>query len=174
MWNNIYVKQGESIHVNCVTLEPLHSISLRHPMKMVYSSLNHAYSDNESGSNARKRILIVSSIMKGLIRSWCLSATITITAVSRICTVGIIWTNARCLVTVDLASSTTKGHFTYARLHQVVNWMWLSRLVPIERSTVLRVVGMCCLHHVEPLQWTMWTACSLHWKDISNIATGFN
>jgi len=68
----------------------------------------------------------------------------------------------------------TKTHFNWAGIHPAVDSRWLSGLVPIQRSTVSFLGGSWFLHHVDPVQRTIWTACLLHWKDITGIATALN
>jgi len=66
--NNLHVKQIESIQVNCVAQVPPRAIWLRRQRKMVYSSLDRAYRDSISGSDAEKRLTTVASIVQGLHR----------------------------------------------------------------------------------------------------------
>jgi len=62
------VKQIESIQVNCVAQVPRWAIWLRRQRKKVYSSLDRAYRDDISGSDAEKRLMTVASIVHGLHR----------------------------------------------------------------------------------------------------------
>jgi len=73
--------------------------------------------------------------------------------------------------TLDSASSTMKSLFTCAQMSPAENLKWLSRIVPIQESTVSFLRGLCFLHLVDPVQQTIWTAYLWHWKDITGIAT---
>jgi hypothetical protein len=66
--NDLHVKQIESIEVNHVAQVPQRAIWPRHQQKKVYSSLDHAYRDDISGSDAEKRLTTVASIVQGLHR----------------------------------------------------------------------------------------------------------
>jgi len=71
---------------------------------------------------------------------------------------------------LNSAPSTMERHFNCAGIHAAVDVMWRSRLVPIQRSTVLWLSGLCFRHLVDPVQPTIWTACSSHWKELTRIA----
>jgi len=101
----------------------------------------------------------------------CLSSTITIPAVRHIGPVANVWTKARRALMVDSLSSTMKRHFKHARMRPAVDFKCLSWLIPIHRSTVSMLCGLGFLHLVDPVQWTIWTACLSRWKDITLIAT---
>jgi len=64
--NNLHVKQIESIQVNHVGQVPPRAIWLRRQKKKVYSSLDPAYRDDISGSDAEMRLTMVPSIVDGL------------------------------------------------------------------------------------------------------------
>ena len=64
-----------------------------------------------------------------------------------------------------------KRHFKDVGMCSAVDLQWLSRLIPIQGSTVSFLGGLWFLHLVDPVQRTIWTACSSHWKDITRIAT---
>jgi len=111
------------------------------------------------------------SLCKGCFGGWCLSSTITIPIVWCIGRAANVRTISRCPSMVDSASSTTQRHFNHAGLCPAVDLTLLSRLVPIQRSTVSFLGGLCFLHLVDPVQWTILTACWSQWKDIPGIAT---
>jgi len=48
---------------------------------------------------------------------------------------------------------------------------WLPGLVTIQRTTVSCLGGLCIPHLMDPVQQTIWTACSSHWEDFTGIAT---
>jgi len=64
--NNLHGKQIESIPVNRVAQVPPRAIWLRLQRKKVYSSLDRAYRDDISGSDAEKRLATAASIGQGL------------------------------------------------------------------------------------------------------------
>jgi hypothetical protein len=64
--NNLHVKQIESIHVSRVAQVPPQAIWLQRQRKSVYSSLDCAYRDDISGSDAKKGPTMVASIVPGL------------------------------------------------------------------------------------------------------------
>jgi hypothetical protein len=64
--NIIYIQQIGRIQVNHVAQVPLHAIWLWCQQKTVYSSCDHAYRHNMSGSDVDKRIRTVASIVQGL------------------------------------------------------------------------------------------------------------
>jgi len=74
-------------------------------------------------------------------------------------------------LTLDSTSSTIKRHFNHAGMSPAVNLKWLSGLIPIQRSNVSFLGGLWFLHLVEPVQQTIWTALSSHWKDVTGSAT---
>jgi len=141
--------------------------------KKLYSSFNGTYMDDISGSDTRRVLQWQRPKCKGYIEGWYLSSTITIPAVWGIRLVANIGTKARSSSTLDRVSSMAKIHFYLVRMRHAVNFQWLSGLVPIERSTVTFLCGLCCLQIVDAVQRTMWTACLLHWKDLSGIDTAF-
>jgi len=107
----------------------------------------------------------------GCIGGSCLASTITIPAVWCISPVANVWTTAMSPSTLDWASWTTKRHFDHAGMPLAVDLKWLSGLVPTQGRMVSFLSGLCFLHLVDPVQRTIWTACSSHWKDFSGIAT---
>jgi len=109
---------------------------------------------------------------KACIAGWCLSSRIAIPAVWRIGPVAKVWTKATSPLMLDWASSMKKGHFNRARMRPAVDLKWLSGLVPIQRSTVSFLGGLCFLHLVDPVQQTIWTACSSLWEDVTGISIG--
>jgi len=94
-----------------------------------------------------------------------------IPAVWRIGAVANIWTKARSPSTLHSASLNTKWQFNRARMCPAVHRMLLFWLVPIQRSTISFLDGLCFLHLVDPVQRTIWTACSSHWKEVTGIDT---
>jgi len=48
-----------------------------------------------------------------------------------------------------------KEDFNCVGMRPAVELMWLSRLVPILRTTVTFLGGFCFLHHVDPVQRTI-------------------
>jgi hypothetical protein len=64
-----------------------------------------------------------------------------------------------------------KRHLNHAGLCPAVDLKWLSRLVTLPRITLLFLDRVCSLHLADPGQWTIWTACSSHWKVLTRIAT---
>jgi len=109
-------------------------------------------------------------LCKGCIRDWCLSSIIIILAVWSISPVANVWPKARNNWMLDAASSMMKRHFNCAGMSPAVDLNWLSGLVPIQRSTVSFLGGLCFLHLLDPEQWTIWTACLSHWQDVTGIA----
>jgi len=110
-------------------------------------------------------------LWKGGNGGWCLSSKIMIQAGWCISPVANIWTKARCPFTLNSASSTTKSHFNQAGMYPSVNLRHLSGLFPILKSTVSFLGGLCFLYLVDPVEQTIGTACSSHWKDVTGIAT---
>jgi len=108
------------------------------------------------------------------IGGWFHSSTITIPAVWRIGHVANIWTEARGPFTLESASTTTKWHFNRVGMRTAVDFKWLSRLVPIQRSTVSYLGGLCSLHSVDPVQRTIRTACLSHWEDVTWLLLCFS
>jgi len=110
----------------------------------------------------------------GRIVGWCYSSTITIPAVWWIDPVENIWTKLRCYLTFGSAFAMTKRQFKHTGMSPGVDLKWLSGIIPIQISTVSFLGGRCSLHLVDPAKWTIWTACSLHWKYVTGIATALH
>jgi len=109
---------------------------------------------------------------KGCIRGWWLFLTITTPAVWRIGPVANVRTNAGSPLMLNSASAIMKQQFNYMGMRVAVDFKrWRSGLIPIQGSAVSFLGGLCFLHLVDPVQWTIWTAYPSHWKDITGIAT---
>jgi len=121
-------------------------------------------------SMLKRRLWPLLPSCKSCIAGWCLSSTITIPAVWRVAPVKNLWTKTKSPLTLDSACSRMNRHFNSAGMHSTVDLRWLSDLLPTQRSTVSVLGGLCFLHTVDRLQWTIWTACSSHWKEITGIA----
>jgi len=67
----------------------------------------------------------------------------------------------------------TKRQVNHAAQPAAVDIKLKSRLIPPLRSTASFLRCLCFLHLVDPVQWSRPTACSLHWNDITGIATAF-
>jgi hypothetical protein len=65
-------------------------------------------------------------------------------------------------------------HLKCERIRQVVSLPWLSELIPMPRNGVSYIGHICVCDIVDPVQWTIWTACMLNWVDDMEIATVLN
>jgi len=105
------------------------------------------------------------------IRGSCLSSSITIRAVGHIDHDTNVWTKVSSLSTLDLACASLKRHYKSEGMNPAVDLQWLSGLVPIQRSTVQFLDGLCFLHLVDRVQQTISCTSLSHCKDITRIAT---
>jgi len=160
--NNQPVKYIRSIQVNHVAKVPPHAIWQWRRQNEVYSPLDRTYGDNRRCSKEEIGLQQELPSCKSSVGGFCLCSTIIMPAVWCIGPVANIWTKESCTLKINSAFSMATRHCSRVGMHPAVDLKWLFGLIPMQRSTVSFIGGLCFLHLVDPVQLTMWTTWSSH------------